>query len=753
MWKTVRSGATISMIVLVLMNAASVHSSGILTPSGVSVVCNGTFEHQRPNPNAMTQSDNGRFWCQYDIGRVSDEYRELENFRLYEGNHLLFGMENVPGSDMYISNSGIVAFLDYSRHFQQDLTVHFYSKDGEFLSSESYTGAFLFGFSATGSCFGVGTPAELKVVSVPRHRIDRYARGFQFDISEDENMVAVASEGKISVYEKGKLIREIPSELQYTRKVRISTKYNTVAAIDKRNLQVYALGDGKLMFRETLAGKESYRDLMFDDGKVVTGIHFRDGEISKGIMKTYDLSGRVVFEREEVAKSVPAGRRRSSDLMNQPPAKSDSRQDPIPWMFSPFDSMRTAWNYYEQHMGDGYSDWSYLHQGLDLIVPIAEPVYAVETGVVKCVLTIGGGSYWRTAISPEQSPGWSDGWLYAHLIENTIQFEVGDSVHIHDYLGDIVEWSGDWGHIHFVQIHDSGTVWFYDDDEWGINFNPLLVLEPDSDWSAPVIEDVFPYSKFGFCINETSHYLRPDSLFGDIDIIAQVEDHIGLSEWQQPAFSSYYWVNQVPENVTIFPRTLGHVLNHTYPFYATSHFESYATVLYKRDETLPAPSWMDTTRNYYHILTNNNGDSLIELSEADLAFPTENYPDGWYRIFVEAWDQYGNSTVDSQDVRFQNSTAVPSTGGNKPNEFRLEQNYPNPFNSGTVLNYSLSHSSIVTLSVFNILGQEVRTLVNGFQNAGEHEATFDGNNLTSGIYFFRLKAQDWNQTRKMLLIR
>ncbi|MCU0415489.1 MAG: hypothetical protein MUE91_14015, partial [Ignavibacteriaceae bacterium] len=110
-----------------------------------------------------------------------------------------------------------------------------------------------------------------------------------------------------------------------------------------------------------------------------------------------------------------------------------------------------------------------------------EPTYSVIDGFVKLVLTTGGDIYWRTAVSPVQVPGRSDGWLSAHLIESTIQVDIGDTVEIHDYLGDIIQWSNDWGHIHFVNISDSGLVWYYSDDEWGINFSPILVLQPYPD--------------------------------------------------------------------------------------------------------------------------------------------------------------------------------------------------------------------------------------------------------------------------------
>jgi hypothetical protein len=405
-------------------------------------------------------------------------------------------------------------------------------------------------------------------------------------------------------------------------------------------------------------------------------------------------------------------------------------------------------------MGGYGSGYSYLHQGLDIITPIGEPTYTVEAGIVKCVLTIGGASYWRLAISEEQLPGYTDGWLYAHLIESSIQVEVGDTVQLHEYLGDIIEWSSNWGHIHFVQIRDSGLVWQYNDNEWGINFNPLLVLKADPDTISPVIQNVFPDSKFAFCINETSQYLDPDSLYGDIDIIVKVNDYCGFSTWTQPAFSLYYQVKSLPTGDIIFPRIMAQVLNHSYPFYSGSNYEPYATLFYKRDDLLLPSSWMSTDRNYYHILTNNNGDSLAELSEKSLAFITSNYPDGWYRIIVEAYDEYGNFTVDSMEVRFKNAVSSLAFRSKIPGQFTLEQNYPNPFNPTTSITYTLPQSNYVSLIIYDLLGKEVQTLVNEYQTVGSYSLNFDASHLSSSIYFYQLKVgNNFVATRKMLLMR
>jgi CubicO group peptidase (beta-lactamase class C family) len=88
------------------------------------------------------------------------------------------------------------------------------------------------------------------------------------------------------------------------------------------------------------------------------------------------------------------------------------------------------------------------------------------------------------------------------------------------------------------------------------------------------------------------------------------------------------------------------------------------------------------------------------------------------------------------------------------NKFKLEQNYPNPFNPSTNISYSIPKSSYVTLKVFDILGREIATLVNEEKSAGTYNVQFAINNfLSSGIYFYQLKAGDFIQTRKMILMK
>jgi hypothetical protein len=92
-------------------------------------------------------------------------------------------------------------------------------------------------------------------------------------------------------------------------------------------------------------------------------------------------------------------------------------------------------------------------------------------------------------------------------------------------------------------------------------------------------------------------------------------------------------------------------------------------------------------------------------------------------------------------------------GPRVPASFYLEQNYPNPFNPTTKIRFDLSGTDRVTLKVYNIIGQEVATLVDGRLQAGTYEVPFDADNLASGVYFYKLSSSVQSETRKMMLLK
>jgi hypothetical protein len=86
-------------------------------------------------------------------------------------------------------------------------------------------------------------------------------------------------------------------------------------------------------------------------------------------------------------------------------------------------------------------------------------------------------------------------------------------------------------------------------------------------------------------------------------------------------------------------------------------------------------------------------------------------------------------------------------------DFRLGQNYPNPFNPTTRITYSIGERSRVQLAVFDLLGREVRSLVNDWRDAGEHSISFDAGALASGVYFYSLRSGEHLESKRMIVLR
>jgi len=219
-----------------------------------------------------------------------------------------------------------------------------------------------------------------------------------------------------------------------------------------------------------------------------------------------------------------------------------------------------------------------------------------------------------------------------------------------------------------------------------------------------------------------------------------------------------------------------------------------------------AGSWVEWEKEYeeeytmlplfvFHSFTpaiNGNGFGRLRISptfgKGDVFFPS-------FSVYVNLWDhfwgawfapvdsQYHSRKFDKIRIRFtlQNKTwgvlyidniAVSNTGpeleplidkmgedsivsvedeSSLPSEFRLLQNYPNPFNPTTSIRYSVLNSTYVNLTVYDILGREVAMLVNEEKYPGTYTVTLDASGLSSGIYFYRLTAGQYTETKKMIL--
>ena len=118
-------------------------------------------------------------------------------------------------------------------------------------------------------------------------------------------------------------------------------------------------------------------------------------------------------------------------------------------------------------------------------------------------------------------------------------------------------------------------------------------------------------------------------------------------------------------------------------------------------------------------------------------------------VYLLSGDSHGGLFILETDL----PTGIDILSDNQPTNFNLNQNYPNPFNPTTKIKYSVPQSSNVVIKVFDLLGNEIETLVDGHKPIGTYEITWYADNLPSGIYFYRLQANNFIQIKKMILLK
>jgi hypothetical protein len=185
--------------------------------------------------------------------------------------------------------------------------------------------------------------------------------------------------------------------------------------------------------------------------------------------------------------------------------------------------------------------------------------------------------------------------------------------------------------------------------------------------------------------------------------------------------------------------------------------------------TNDADLWTGTSCNFA-ILPNDYGydcETAFHLGDAYLADAVTALSDIGFDVQLNDADGEGREHM----LRFCNpsndnwvnasiwgTVTFVATGIDQPDapiakDFNLDQNYPNPFNPSTTISYNLNTAAKVNLTVYNVLGKEIATLVNEFQSQGDQKVVFDGENLTSGVYFYKLTVGSNVETKKMILMK
>jgi hypothetical protein len=183
----------------------------------------------------------------------------------------------------------------------------------------------------------------------------------------------------------------------------------------------------------------------------------------------------------------------------------------------------------------------------------------------------------------------------------------------------------------------------------------------------------------------------------------------------------------------------------------------------------PGPGAIDTTR--YLLMSGNfpggpiipcqsplspsDPKMLLSVGPFDQFNPGDTIRISFAFVSGDSLEGAGNTLVENarKAIREYATTGVQQKADEIPLRVSLQQNYPNPFNPSTIISYTLPLQTLVTLKVFNVLGQEVTTLVNGINNPGINSVNFDGSNLSSGIYFYKLQAGSYTEVKKLVLLK
>jgi hypothetical protein len=148
----------------------------------------------------------------------------------------------------------------------------------------------------------------------------------------------------------------------------------------------------------------------------------------------------------------------------------------------------------------------------------------------------------------------------------------------------------------------------------------------------------------------------------------------------------------------------------------------------------------------------NEGPSPVSVSTIDTIYLTGLTGGVTYRFALSAIDLSNNESILSDTVSGR-TTGVSQRSSTIPSSYALEQNYPNPFNPSTSIQFDLPRTGFTTLKIYNLLGQEIATLLNEVKPSGSYTVQWNALNMTSGMYFYKLTSGEFSQVKKMQFIK
>ena len=223
----------------------------------------------------------------------------------------------------------------------------------------------------------------------------------------------------------------------------------------------------------------------------------------------------------------------------------------------------------------------------------------------------------------------------------------------------------------------------------------------------------------------------------------------------------FRWIRKINNQIYIADTTAARL--------DTSYIKEYLIYDFSADT---GKSW-DVPLTDTDLLCNFGGTVKLGSTVDSVATPLKNYTDcyyfsreaicrdagrvkEWFAPFAGRVAYFEESIAGIREYFLSYSYIVTGTrkhdNSNSLTGYKLWQNYPNPFNPSTVIYYSIPKGGTVILKVFNSLGQDIKTLINGYKQAGTYEINFNASDLSSGVYFYRLSTDAVELTKKMILL-
>ncbi|MCX6830315.1 MAG: dockerin type I domain-containing protein [candidate division Zixibacteria bacterium] len=371
----------------------------------------------------------------------------------------------------------------------------------------------------------------------------------------------------------------------------------------------------------------------------------------------------------------------------------------------------------------------YMHSGADIDVPFPTPVYAIQPGYVKAVLTTQAGNptyapyYWRILIGDSSGTQPCDAWMYAHIYQYSIAVTVGQWVEVGDSLGVVTDWNDARiiVHLHLSKINFYGDAahWASHYNDWEFIGNPLDEIDNVNDTFPPVLETAYNSQLLAFCANETSNYFEEGAaLSGDVDIICRAYDYHNWYIWKAIPYSLEYSISgdsSIPwTNSVRFSQAFG-----TY-----DDMPSFVSVIFKDDGICNTYFDGFDRQDFYFTLTNTDGDTITETSDSQAAWQTANFHNGQYLVRVKASDRSWNSAIDSMTVTVANyftlsghvglgdgnpypaGTIVTAVPGGKSDTTDTAGNYSIPLVDGGSQMITFSRPGYETIDTVVMMNQE-----------------------------------------------